>query len=253
MINNPTRDIVDLFDIMAERESFYRLIDRVEQLCIMDSLIPADKTFHQTDRIESCARFLAWEFLHATSSKRDHRVRRDTVLAVRHRLRRVRLEFHDWHESIKKHDAPGTLFYVSPPPSNSIAEEVATALATVKGMVVLHGGPFDAFVRLEQQGWVRASMLRGDTQVQKPGRPSLWLSPAAGAQKNSRQVQMQRTAYLTHHLRVMTTESRVMDSINRMREIGKFASIAEVSRDIGMSREHLSRQYRYLFEAQPLS
>lgn len=197
--------------------------------------------------------------------------------AIHRRLRRVQIEAADWSEVLVRYDRPDTLFYLDPP---YVAEtrvgggyrhelgqsdhvRLIEAVQSLSGMVILSGYPSDAYQTLEDQGWRRVEYdvpaymsPRRDRR-----RESLWISPAAQsgrgaawaaelgvADERRARAAMRAGAYITHSIRVAVTEERLREAITQLRSEGRRVSKSEVGRRTGISREHLCRRYRHLFE-----
>jgi DNA adenine methylase len=192
----------------------------------------------------------------------------DRLPALHHRMRRVQIESDDWLSVVQRYDAPRTLFYLDPPLQvrNVYGEVVCPGfgeddhqrlvdvLLRIVGMVVLSGQPSAAYARLEQAGWVRIDYnVSAHAIPRRDRRPEcLWISPPAQPRDESvtSSDRMRQGAYITHRQRTMVTETQVLDSIYRLRAAGKRVTFTAVGREIGMSREHLCRRYRHLFESQ---
>ncbi|GAB3192589.1 DNA adenine methylase [Hydrogenophaga aquatica] len=190
----------------------------------------------------------------------------DRLPAIHHRMRRVQIESDDWRSVVKRYDTHRTLFYLDPAHmarlpagdgrSAGFTEDdhhrlVDTVLG-LQGMVVLSGHRCPAYERLEQAGWLRVDYaLPGGYAMYRRERPQecLWLSPAARPQAEVSSIErMRQGAYITHRQRTLVTETQVIDSIYRLRAAGKRVTFTAVGKEIGMSREHLCRRYRHLFE-----
>lgn len=192
----------------------------------------------------------------------------DRLPAIHHRMRQVQIESDDWRSVVGRYDTHRTLFYLDPAhmakssmlaqrPSGLTEEDhhhVAETVLPLKGMVVLSGHRCPAYDRLEKAGWTRVDYdLPGAYASYRRERPQecLWFSPSAQpqAEELSSTERMRQGAYITHRQRTLVTETQVLDSIYRLRAAGKRVTFTAVGKEIGMSREHLCRRYRHLFEA----
>jgi transcriptional regulator GlxA family with amidase domain len=59
---------------------------------------------------------------------------------------------------------------------------------------------------------------------------------------------MRQGAYHTHKVRISTTEEKLILTINELRNAGERISLTSVAKAANMSREHLGRKYRHLFD-----
>jgi hypothetical protein len=55
-------------------------------------------------------------------------------------------------------------------------------------------------------------------------------------------------AYVTHSIRTDKTAAKILDAIHTLGKQGERISISAVARRIGISREHVNRRYKHLFE-----
>jgi DNA adenine methylase len=192
----------------------------------------------------------------------------DRLPAIHHRMRRVPIESDDRRSIVDRYDTHRTLFYLDPAhmakssmnasASSGLTEDdhhhLAEAVLRIKGMVVLSAPPCPAYQRLEDNGWSRIDYdlpgVYASYHRERP-RECLWFSPSAQPQAKglSSADRMRQGAYITHRQRTLVTETQVLDSIYRLRSAGKRVTFTAVGKEIGMSREHLCRRYRHLFEA----
>lgn len=195
----------------------------------------------------------------------------DRLPAIHHRMRRVQIESDDWRSVVERYDTHRTLFYLDPahmasssmlahgsPGTSGMTDDdhhhLADAVLRLNGMVVLSGHRCPAYERLEKAGWMRIDYdLPGTYASYRRDRPQecLWFSPSAQPRNESASSteRMRQGAYITHRQRTLVTETQVLDSIYRLRAAGKRVTFTAVGKEIGMSREHLCRRYRHLFEA----
>lgn len=198
--------------------------------------------------------------------------------AIHRRLRRVQIEAADWSEVLARYDRPDTLFYLDPPYAAETRvgggyrhelgldghARLIEAIQSLSGMVILSGYRCDAYQTLEDRGWLRVEYdvpaymsPRRDRR-----RESLWISPSALAgrgdsvaleefgvgDESGARAAMRAGAYITHSIRVAVTEEKLREAIAQLRDEGRRVSKSEVGRRTGISREHLCRRYRHLFD-----
>lgn len=198
---------------------------------------------------------------------------------IHKRLKTVQIEQDDWRAVMQRFDGPRTLFYLDPPyvPDTRVNgryqhelnqddhHQLVAHLLTVKGMVVLSGYAHEAYKPLEDAGWARQDYdVPAYTSSGRERRVEcLWLSPSIAAIASelpealdsdqgdlfTRPVEnMRQGAYQTHQIRVESTEAKLVNVIRDMRQSGKRVTISAVAAAANMSREHLGRKYRHLFD-----
>lgn len=198
---------------------------------------------------------------------------------IHKRLRSVQIEQDDWHAVMDRFDGPRTLFYLDPPyvPDTRVNgryqhelnqddhHQLVERLLTINGMVVLSGYAHEAYKPLEAAGWSRQDYdVPAYTSIGRERRVEcLWLSPSLAAivpelpgSQESGQADlfacsienMRKGAYQTHQSRVESTEAKLANVIRDMRQSGKRVTISSVAAAADMSREHLGRKYRHLFD-----
>ncbi|HZX33036.1 MAG TPA: hypothetical protein VFF03_16925 [Rhodocyclaceae bacterium] len=183
--------------------------------------------------------------------------------SLHRRLANIRVEAEDWSSLITRHDTPDTLFYLDQNglcghgnlPDRKLRESLVQVLAGIRGMAIWSGKGGGIEGDLEALGWQRVDYLTPPpaTPRRRRQREYLWLSPAAAAAQptpaNPAREAMRVGAYRTHRLRVSSTEEGVLRAIDKLRRSGERVSFSAVARVLDMSREHLSRRYRHLFES----
>lgn len=206
---------------------------------------------------------------HATSA--DVWVRYPPVLSwVSKRLRGVNIENRPAGQCIASHDTDRTLFYVDPPymmETRSIGssghvyrhemteqqhQELLQQLLSVKGMVALSGYASDLY----------SDMLTGWRCETKQARISagvgtgiktecLWLNPQCQDALERGKMGIGHTsrgAYITHHIRAEGTEVKIRQQIEQMLQGGHKVTKSAIAKQIGISREQITRKYSHLFE-----
>jgi len=165
---------------------------------------------------------------------------------------------------IERYDSPRTLFYLAPPdtfpdggdrhaPDKTGPYRLASRLLQIRGMAILTGQRHEAYRILEDAGWQRVDydVPAYLSPRRQPRQESLWFSPAAQRAPQTDLapgLRMRQGAYQTHRLRTGSTEARVRNAIGELRSLGKRVTFSAVGQVLEMSREHLSRRYRHLFD-----
>lgn len=198
---------------------------------------------------------------------------------IHKRFKTVQIEQDDWSLVMQRFDGPRTLFYLDPPyvPDTRVNgryqheltqddhHQLVEYLLTVKGMVVLSGYAHEAYKSLEDAGWVRQDydVPAYTSSGRKRRIECLWLSPSIanisselpesmesdqGYLFNHSVESMRQGAYQTHRIRVESTQVKLVNLIQDMKQCGKRVTISAVAAAANMSREHLGRKYRHLFE-----
>src|SRR5438552_230496 len=191
--------------------------------------------------------------------------------SVHERFRHVQIECDDWRKVLARYDGRQTLFYLDPNyiPATRVAgnydhelseldhKELVGRLLAIRGMVVLSGYDHPLYKPLKQAGWTRVDFDVPAYSSDKRTRRTecLWLSLTIARQNHEGQRQpphtavekMRAGAMHTHELRATETTKKILRVLSRLRLDGKKPTMAGVARTIGISREHLSRRYRYLF------
>lgn len=197
---------------------------------------------------------------------------------VHKRFKDVQIVRNDWKKVISTFDGRETLFYLDPPyvpdtrvngqypnelTQNDHHELVDYLITELKGMVVLSGYEHEAYRSLESVGWVRKDYDVPAHTSDSRGRRTecLWLSPSIIAAARFEVVnidqgdlfispaeRMQQGAYQTHQIRVKSTEAKLIYAIRKMRQSGQRVTMTAIASQARMSREHLGRKYKHLFE-----
>ena len=196
--------------------------------------------------------------------------------AIHRRLRHVQVEAADWSEVMARYDRPETLHYLDPPYATDTRvgggyrhemddqghRRLVDAVLSLSGMAVLSGYSCDIYLPLEKNGWQRVDydVPAYMSPSRDRRRESIWLSPSVLSARTAtpRSVDslsdtdphtaMRTGAYHAHSVRVSDTERRLREAIAKLLEEGGRVSKSEVARRTGISREHVSRRYKHLFE-----
>lgn len=196
--------------------------------------------------------------------------------SIHRRLRHVQIEAADWSEVLARYDRPDTLHYLDPPYvadtrvgggyRHEMDEQghrrLIDAALSLSGMTVLSGYFCDIYRPLEENGWRRVDydVPAYMSPRRQRRRESLWLSPSVLAARSvitpstdgvtdaDPRAAMRAGAYYAHSIRVSETERRLLETIAELGREGRRISKSEVGRRTGISREHLSRRYKHLFE-----
>ena len=286
VFNDPNADLVNLFRVLRDPSLFCRL--KIIAESTLYARAEFDLAGEPTSEpVERARRFLVrqrqsrgglgrqWSFCRADSKVniasvvRRWRAGIERLPAIHERLKKVQIEQADWRVIIDRYDSAETLHYLDPPylPSVRVGgayehemtqedhRKMVVRLLSVGGMVVLSGYENDVYAPLENAGWVRKSYetpaYSSDTRTRRV--ESLWLSPSVVRRlRTPGQTPsdlMREGAFTTHRARTSATETKVKGVIKRMRSRGEAINISVVAAKAGMSREHLSRRYNYLFPA----
>ncbi|MBE4436224.1 DNA adenine methylase [Vibrio parahaemolyticus] len=187
------------------------------------------------------------------------------------RLRGVNIENRPALDCITYHDSESSLFYVDPPylhntrvlnSSGSVykhemSEEDHIALLKTlmqcKGMVILSGYDSDLY-NDTLKGWrkeeksARISASKGTALKTE----CLWINPYCDEMLNQKGgTSIRHTsqgAYVTHHMRSEDTENKIRQQIERMLSNGDKITKTSIAKNIGISREQITRRYSHLFE-----
>lgn len=281
--NDIDRDLANLFQVLRDEALFRRL----QEVCNHTAYSRAEFELAlepASEAVEAARRFMVrqrqshgglgrrWSYcVRDAQSGMSSAVRRwlsgvERLPAIHRRMRHVQIEADDWTQVVARYDTPRTLFYLDPPyPAHTrigggykheLAEadhhRLAETLLDIQGMAVLSGYQCEAYRQLEHAGWQRVDydVPAYMSPRRKRRQESLWISPTAqesSADHTTPAQRMRHGAYLTHRLRVGSTEDGILHAIAELRGAGKPISISAVGRHLGMSREHLSRRYRHLF------
>jgi DNA adenine methylase len=195
----------------------------------------------------------------------------DCLPAVHRRLQNVQIECDDWRQIIRRFDTRETLFYVDAPYhidtrvgggyrhelTKQDHKELIARLLKIRGMVVLSGYDHETYKPLERAGWKRVDYhVRTHSSDYRARRvESIWLSPSVVNRAENRNLflspleRQREGAYRSHKVQVDASTKRVLRAIAKFRAAGKRITISGIGRATDLSREHLSRNYRHLFEA----
>ncbi|MGE5493316.1 MAG: hypothetical protein ACM31P_18815 [Actinomycetota bacterium] len=273
-------ELANFLDVLREPKSFRLMHQACESTrCFHGESLPAH--FSAADPVESARRFILRHYCSRSLTARgsggalddlpageSHILRRwlagiGRLPAVHRRLAGIRVEADDWSSLIARNDGPHTLFYLDrnglcghgATPEGEIRNPLVDALARIEGMALWSGCEGGIESDLEALGWQRVDYLSAAHSPPRRGRHReyLWLSPSAAASQpvpaNPAREAMRVGAFRTHRLRVSSTEEGVLRAIHKLRRNGERVSFTAVARLVDMSREHLSRRYRHLFES----
>jgi DNA adenine methylase len=218
------------------------------------------------------------------SSVRRWRAGAERLLPVHNRLRNVQIECSDFREIFNRFDAPTTLFYVDPPYLSATRvsggyphemsiqdhEELVQILLRLRGKAVVSAYRHELYNPLRDAGWTTAFFdvpaFTSDTRQRRM--EMLWISPVStvghggglplidsspDTEKSSTEpVGRAEAARRTHLLRSKQSENSINAAISDLRAEGKKLSLTAVAAKAQISREHLTRRYRYLIEQHKL-
>lgn len=188
---------------------------------------------------------------------------------VHARLQGVNIENRPAIDCMKQHDAEDTLHYVDPPylfdtrkltsaagvyrheMTSDEHEKLLKTLVTMSGSVVISGYNSDLYNDM-LSGWDRKEKKARISAGKGTGLRTecIWLNPqcterlAIGASSINH---TSRAAYVTHHIRSSKTEMSIQSAIDSLKESGKPITKVAVAREVGMSREQITRRYQHLF------
>ena len=192
---------------------------------------------------------------------------------VNSRLQGVNIENRPAVDCMIKHDANDTLHYVDPPymfetrtlnnrsgiyrheMNEADHQQLLDTLVSLDGMVVLSGYQCDLY----------DDVLTGWTRHEKQSRISagkgtavrtecVWINPNCEDKLKTETGSIHHTsqaAYITHHMRVEQTETKINSAIQLLKGRGSKITKSAVAKEVGVSREQISRRYGYLFSAAP--
>jgi DNA adenine methylase len=191
--------------------------------------------------------------------------------AAHQRFRDVQIECDDWRIVMSRYDSPETLFFLDPPyvPTTRVSgkygheitqddhHELVAQLLKFKSMAVLSGYDHETYKPLERAGWKRVDYhVRTHASDYRTRRvESIWISPSVVNHAENRKFflsptgRMSEGAYRSHQVRVDASTKRVLRAIVKFRAGGRKVTISSIGRATDLSREHLSRKYRHLFQA----
>lgn len=283
--NDIDRDLVNLFQILRDPKASKQLQSACESTLYSRAEFEIAQ-ISIPDPVEAARRFIVrqrqshggmgqrWSYcIEDAQGGMSSAVRRwlsgiERLPAIHRRLKQVQIEADDWSVVMNRYDSPRTLFYLDPPYAadtrvgGGYRHELSAddhrrligTLLKIRGMAVLSGYRSEHHAPLQAAGWQRI-----DYEVPAYISPrrnrrleSLWLSPSVlKAQElplDTAVEAMRVGAYRTHFLRVQTTEAKVLHAIDKLRRAGHRITFSAVARQVDMSREHLSRRYRHLFD-----
>ena len=192
---------------------------------------------------------------------------------VQARMRKVQIENLCFTDLIPRYDRPETLFYLDPPyvPDTRINGKyenemtiddhhtLVDLLLVSSGMFVLSGYKTPVYQPLENAGWNRIDIetYAGTSKTRTKRTECLWVSPNCMNKKkiiayhdiddDSGLTNRQKAAMKVHQYRREKSESAIKEAIYSLKRMKKKVTKVEVSRMTGISREHITRHYGYLF------
>jgi DNA adenine methylase len=284
VFNDIDRGLVNLFQVLRDSRSFKKLRSslaatlyaRAEFELSMqksDDPIEAARRFMVRQRQSFSGKGTGWSYSIEKSAVgvKSWRKGVECLPAVHRRFRDVQIECDDWRTVISRYDGPETLYFLDPPyhPATRVGggyrheltkqdhKELIARLRKIRGMVVLCGYNHETYKPLERAGWKRVDYhVRTHVSDYRAQRvESVWLSPSVVNHEKSRnlfsspQERQRRGAYRSHKVQVEGSTKRVRRAIANFRAAGKKVTISGIGRATNLSREHLSRNYRHLFQA----
>ncbi len=286
VFNDINGEVVNLFRVIRNPAQFQRL--RAAAEATLYSRSEFELAFRQSkDPVERARRFLVrqrqsrtglgerWSYCKADSAvKMASAVRRwragiDRLPAIHQRLKTVQIEQADWRVILDRYDSDGALFYLDPPYPSSVRisggydhemslrdhRDLVHRVLKLKGKVVLSGYANPIYRPLEIAGWAKRFLdvpaYSSDRRTRRE--ECLWISPVAVKRPKeptgSPAERMRAGAYATHRARVSQTEAKIRAVIGDLRDRSEPVNITLVAAIVGMTREHLSKKYNYLFTA----
>jgi len=284
VFNDIDRGLVNLFRVLRDSRSFKKLRRSLDATLYAraefelakqnsDDPVEAARRFMVRQRQSFSGKGIAWSCSIEKSAVgiRSWRKGLESLPAVHRRFRDVQIECGDWRTLMYRYDSPATLYFLDPPyhPDTRVGggyrheltkqdhKELIARLLKIRGMVVLSGYNHETYKPLERAGWKRVDYhVRTHASDYRTWRvESIWLSPSVVNHAENRNlflspIERQRPgAYRSHKVRVEGSTKRVLRAIAKFRAAGKKVTISGIGRATDLSREHLSRNYRHLFQA----
>jgi DNA adenine methylase len=286
--NDINRELVHFFSVLRDPSMFAKLRRAVENTLYAraEFELAAQGT---DDPVESARRFIvrsrqsfgghgkAWSYsiknshLGMASGVRRWQMGIEGLHAAHRRFRDVQIECDDWRTVMSRYDCAETLFYVDAPyhPATRIGGEyrhelthrdhraIVDCVLAMRGMIILSGYDHETYKPLERAGWKRVDYhVRTHASDYRTRRiESIWLSPSVVNHAENRKLflspleRQRQGAYRSHEVQVDASTKRVLRAIAKFRAAGKRVTISGIGRATDLSREHLSRNYRHLFQA----
>jgi DNA adenine methylase len=284
VFNDIDRGLVNLFQVLRDSRSFKKLCRSLTATLYARAEFELSKQ-KSDDPVEAARRLMVrqrqsfsgkgtvWSYSIEESAVgiRSWRKGVDCLPAVHRRFRDVQIECEDWRTVMYRYDSPETLYFLDPPyhPDTRVGggyrheltkqdhKELIARLLKIRGMVVLSGYNHETYKPLERAGWKRVDYhVRTHASDYRARRvESVWLSPSVVNHAENRNpflspLERQRQgAYRSHKVQVEGSTKRVLRAIAKFRAVGKKVTISSIGRATDLSREHLSRRYRHLFQA----
>jgi DNA adenine methylase len=281
--NDIDRELVNLFRVLRDARLFKKLCRS------LDATLYARAEFElarqdSEDVVESARRFMVrqrqsfsgkgarWSYSVEESAVGIRCWRKGVAClpAVHRRFKDVQIECDDWRTVMSRYDSPETLYFLDPPyhPDTRVGggyrhelthrdhRAIVDCVLAMRGMIILSGYDHETYKPLERTGWQRVDYhVRTHASDYRARRvESIWLSPSVVNHANrnlflSPLDRQRQGAYRSHKVRVEGSTKRVLRAIAKFRAAGKKVTISGVGRATDLSREHLSRNYRHLFQA----
>jgi len=282
--NDINRELVNFFVVLRDPRLFERLREAVEHTPYARAEFELSKR-KADDPVEAARRFIVrsrqsfggkggeWSYnvrgSHCGMASSVQRWRKgiEGLPAVHDRFCNVQIECDDWRTVMERYDSPDTLFFIDPPYIRATRvsgryqheltqdehHELVARLLEFHGMVVLSGYYHGTYKPLERAGWKRIDykMRTHASDFRAHRVESLWFSPhSANRNLFMSPIERQRQgAYRSHRVQTCATTRKVVRAISRFKVAGKKVTISGIGRATDLSREHLSRKYRYLFKS----
>lgn len=197
----------------------------------------------------------------------------ERLAAIQERMRKVQVENLCFSDLLPRYDRPTTLFYLDPPyvPDTRVNgsyekemsledhEYMVAQLLSLQGMCVLSGYKTSVYEPLEQAGWKRIEIetVASTSRTRTKRIECLWLSPNclrnthvpiyADINADSQLSSRQKAALRLHRYRREQSEKSISEAIYSLKRMKKKITKVAVAQMTGISREHITRYYSYLF------
>ena len=214
----------------------------------------------------------------SSSTVRRWRAGIERLQPLHQRLQKIQVENLDFRDILRRYDSPDTLFYLDPPylKSTRVAggyshelsdqdhAQLVQILLRIRGKAVVSGYGHEIYKPLEAAGWRRVDFdVIAFSSVHRSKRvESIWIKPdavelpkvpdqrtgPAQPPKDNAAVGRAAAARQTHKLRTDKTEELIVKTIETLRLEKQKVTFISVASLTHISRQHLSRRYRYLFK-----
>ncbi len=199
----------------------------------------------------------------------------ERLKTIQKRMRKVQIENLCFSDLLPRYDRSQTLFYLDPPyvPDTRAQKDyyehemcvedhsrLVDILLGLDGMCILSGYRTHVYDPLDQAGWNRVE-IDTYTWASRHNRQRvecLWISPNCMKSKeipiyrdidgDASLSNRQKAALRIHRYRKQKSEKLIAEAIYSLKRMKKKVTQVAVSRKTGISREHISRYYRHLFQ-----